>query len=530
VVFRNREEKMKIKRALISVWDKTGIVEFAKGLDEMGVEILSTGGTARLLRQAGLRVVDVSQYTDFPEMLEGRVKTLHPKIHAGLLAKRENPGHMEQLKKQNISLIDMVVVNLYPFEKTVEKGDASLDEAIENIDIGGPSMLRSAAKNFNSVAVICDPSKYGEVLKELKENDCSLSSQTAAELAVDVFNRTWQYDLNICQYLKKAVLHLLEGFDEDMALIYKKVRRLRYGENPHQKACLYKETNDFGLGRARQLHGKELSFNNILDLNAALEIVQDFPGPACAVIKHLTPCGAASCAKIVDSFRQAYRCDPLSAFGGIVGLNRKVDFLTAQEISRSGFLECIIAPAYDKKALDILMKKKNLRILEIADIYERDPWDLKKVTGGLLLQDKDLQDITPKDLRVVTKKTPTQRQLETLLFAWKVAKFVKSNAIVLAKSQGGVRSGARTVGIGAGQTSRVDSVMLAIRKAGQAAKGSVLASDAFFPKEDAVLTAVKAGIRAIIQPGGSIRDEEVIRLADRFKIAMVFTGMRHFRH
>ncbi len=516
----------KVRRALISVSDKRGLEEFAKGLNELGVEILSTGGTAKLIGSLGIKVRSVSDYTGFPEMLDGRVKTLHPKIHGGLLSLREKKDHMEQVKKHGIELIDMVVVNLYPFEKTVAKKDVKQEEAIENIDIGGPSMLRSAAKNFRDVVVVCNPDRYKEVLEELKKNGGAISDKLHFRLGVEVFEKTSRYDTAIYNYLKKQ----LEGegveFPDSLSLSFGKVQDLRYGENPHQKAAFYKDKdiNVVGISNAEQLHGKELSFNNIIDLDAALEIVKPFKEPAASVIKHTNPCGAASADSLKKAYIDALDCDRVSAFGSIVGLNRKVDRVTADAICSAGFTECVIAPDYDKDAIEVFKQKKNLRIIKVGDLkgIEKD-YDLKKVVGGLLIQDRDILAIAEKDLKVATKKKPTTDEIKSLLFGWKIVRHVRSNAIVLC-------SGTKTVGIGAGQMSRVDSMIIAIRKSAGRCKGSTCASDAFFPKEDAIQEAKSAGITSIIQPGGSIRDQEVIKACDDAGISMVFTGARHFKH
>lgn len=517
---------VKIKRALISLSDKTGIVELAKELSNFGVEILSTGGTAKLLRENNIAVKDVSEYTGFPEMLDGRVKTLHPKIHGGLLALRNNPGHMSTLKEHNIGLIDMVVVNLYPFEKTTQKPGVAIEEVIENIDIGGPSMLRSAAKNHQSVAVICNPGRYGQVIAELKKNKGSLPEELMRELGIEVYGHTSKYDAAIYNYLsnyfkaKKGT----EGFPKELVLAFEKIQELRYGENPHQKAAFYKEKGKAaGLINLKQLQGKELSFNNILDLNAALELAKEFQNPAAVIVKHNNPCGAAEDKDLKSAYLNAWKCDKLSAFGGIVALNRKLDLNTAKVVAKSGFLECIIAPGFDKEALVLFKDKKNLRLLELADLNPIDEPEFKRVSGGMLLQSKDLETLGLDKLKVVTKKKPSKAQMESLIFGWKVAKHVKSNAIIFTK-------GTRTVGIGAGQMSRVDSVMIAKKKSGALSKDCCLASDAFFPKPDAISWAHKAGARAIIQPGGSIADQEIIAACDKYKIAMVTTGIRHFRH
>ena len=528
----------KIRRALVSVSDKAGLEELVKVLNDFKVEILSTGGTAKLIAGMGVPVKSVSDHTGFPEMLDGRVKTLHPKIHCGLLAIRDKKEHMEQIKKHDIGLIDMVIVNLYPFEKTIAKTDVKLEEAIENIDIGGPSMLRSAAKNSKDVVVVCNPERYKDVIEELKKNDGAISDELHFKLGVEVFEKTSRYDAAIYNYLKGQGIPYHKGtgqardkgqekdFPDTLELKFDKVQELRYGENPHQKASFYKDKNvsAAGISNAKQLHGKELSFNNIIDLDAAIEIVKEFKEPAASVIKHTNPCGAASNRTLADAYNDALDCDKISAFGSIVGLNREVDLKTAEAIINAGFTECIIAPSYEKKALDILTAKKNLRLIEVGELkgIEKD-YDLKKVVGGLLIQDRDVFHIEEKDLKVVTKKRPAKEEMASLLFGWKIAKHVRSNAIVLSQAT-------RTVGIGAGQMSRVDSMVIAIMKSRGLSKGATCASDAFFPKEDAIEEAKKAGITSIIQPGGSIRDEYVIKACDDAGISMVLTGVRHFKH
>ena len=518
---------IKVKRALISVSDKTGLVEFAKGLQKLGVEIISTGGTAVLLRSAGLNVKEVSQYTGFPEMLDGRVKTLHPKIHGGLLALRDNPEHMKQLASHDIGLIDMVVVNLYPFEKAVEKKNITLEDAIENIDIGGPSMLRSAAKNYKSVAVICNVERYSEILSELNNNSGILSDKVLSNLAIEVFERTSRYDGAIYEFLKNRFKsdNSFSSFPKEFSFSFSKIQDLRYGENPHQAAAFYKDSARLhGLAGLVQLQGKELSFNNILDLNAAVDIIREFEAPAAVIIKHNNPCGVAEDKSLDKAYLKAYKSDPLSAFGGIIGFNRPVDAKTAAVVIKSGFMECVIAPEFSKEARDAFGAKKNLRLLTM-DVFAVSPerYDFKKVSGGLLLQDKDDRTLKSEEIKIVGKVKPTRPQMEAMIFGWKLIKHVKSNAIVLIK-------GTQTVGIGCGQTSRVDSAIHAIRRAGPSARGSVLISDAFLPKSDTVTIAAKAGVKAIIQTGGSIMDAEVIKEADKKKIAMVTTGIRHFKH
>ena len=517
---------LKVKRILVSVSDKKGLIPFVKGLSGLDVDILSTGGTARQLREAGLKVKDVSEHTGFPEMLDGRVKTLHPLVHGGLLAVRDNADHMEQVQRHGIGLIDMVVVNLYPFERVTQKKNVSLDEAIENIDIGGPSMLRSAAKNYRSVAVICNPDHYGEVLNELQQNNGLLPDSILFKLAIEAFKHTARYDDIIQSFLGKRLSGSeFEQLPNRMEFHFEKVQDLRYGENPHQKAAVYKpEGEASGLANIKQLHGKELSFNNFLDLNAAIDFVKDFREPAAVVIKHNNPTGVATHEDLATAYKQAWSCDKLSAFGGIIGLNRKVDEATADLIIKSGFMECVLAPKFSAKAKSILTAKKNLRLLELdLKNIPAEVLDSKKIYGGLLIQEKDSREVSPEELRVVTKKQPTAAQREAMLFGWKVIKNVKSNAIMLVK-------GGRTVGIGCGQTSRVESVGIAIRKAGKQALNSVLISDAFLPKTDNVELAAQAGIKAIIQTGGSISDADVIAAADAHNIAMVFTAVRHFKH
>jgi len=518
---------IKIKRALISLSDKTGIVELAGELKNFGVEIISTGGTAKFLRQNNIAVTEVSAYTGFPEILDGRVKTLHPKIHAGLLALRNNPEHLRTLAEQNIAPIDLAVVNLYPFAKTAQKPGVSIEEVIANIDIGGPAMLRSAAKNYQSAAVICNPQRYPQVISELKENNGALSEDLTRQLGIEAFGLTSKYDAAIYNYLSNFYKTKKEtgSFPKELVLAFEKIQDLRYGENPHQKAAFYKEKGkNCGLANLEQLQGKELSFNNILDLNSGLELVKEFRvRPAAVIIKHNNPCGAAEDDTLEKAFLNAWKCDQLSAFGGIVVLNTNMDLKTAQAIAQSGFLECIAAPGFAKDGLELFKDKKNLRILEISDLDTVDEMDFKRLSAGLLLQDKDTAPLNLKDLKIVTKKKPTKQEMESLIFGWQVAKHVKSNAIILTK-------GTKTVGIGAGQMSRVDAVMIAKNKAGSLSKNCCLASDAFFPRTDAITLAHKAGAKAIIQPGGSIADPEIIAACDKYKIAMVTTGIRHFKH
>ena len=513
---------MAIQRALISVSDKTGIVEFAKALAAHNIDILSTGGTAKLLAEQGVSVTEVSDYTGFPEMMAGRVKTLNPKIHGGILARR---GIDEAVMADNdIQPIDLVVVNLYPFQATVANPDCTLEDAIENIDIGGPAMLRSSAKNHASVTVVVDSADYQVVLNEINESgDTTLATRT--RLALKTFEHTAQYDGAIANYLGKGE----DGFSNTLNLQLTKTQSMRYGENPHQSAAFYVE-NTIGeacVASSTQLQGKEMSFNNMADADAALECVRTFDEPACVIVKHANPCGVALRADIYQAYDAAFKTDPTSAFGGIIAFNRNLDVKTAQEIIDRQFVEVIIAPQVDEDAKAALASKQNVRVLECGDLSAAQPsLDYKRVTGGLLIQDKDLGSVSKDELKCVSEVQPTDAQLDDLLFAWKVAKSVKSNAIVYVKEQ-------MTIGVGAGQMSRVYSAKIAGIKAADenlVVEGSVMASDAFFPFRDGIDAAAEAGIKAIIQPGGSMRDEEVIAAANEHGIAMVFTGMRHFKH
>ncbi len=516
----------RVKTALLSVSDKTGLREFAAGLAELGVSIISSGGTAAHLREAGLEVTDVSEYTGFPEMMGGRVKTLHPKVHGGLLCLRDDPEHMAAAERHGITLIDLVVVNLYPFEQTVARPGVTLAEAIENIDIGGPSMLRSAAKNHRYVTVICNPARYESVLREMQRSGGEVSDSTRARLAVEAYAHTARYDSAIHTYLSHHVVGA-EAFPALLLQPHEKVTDLRYGENPHQQAALYRPVGArLGLGAAEQLHGKELSFNNYLDLEAALGLVREFAQPAAVVVKHTSPCGAAAAGSLAEAYRAALATDPVSAFGGIIGLNRPVDGETAEAILEGirehGFMECVIAPGYEPEALAALRVKRDLRLLQLEDLAAADALDVKHVTGAIVVQTRDaLGD--PLELRVVTKRAPTREEEAALRFAWVTAKHTKSNAIVLAR-------GTAAVGIGGGVTSRVDAARLAVAKAGDRARGAAMASDAFFPYPDAVELAAAAGVTAVIQPGGSRNDEQAIAVCDEREMAMVFTGTRHFRH
>lgn len=514
-----------IKRALISVSDKTGIVEMAKNLAECGIEIISTGGTAKTLSAAGIKVINVSDITGFPECLDGRVKTLHPKIHGGLLAIRSNEEHMKQIKELGIEPIDMVIINLYPFKQTILKKDVELEEAIENIDIGGPTMLRAAAKNYQDVVVITDPADYSMVLDEITASG-DVSIKTKFKLAYKVFEHTSHYDTLIAKYLRDRLDE--DFFPETLSLTFEKVQDLRYGENPHQKAVFYREVgpNTGCLTAAKQLHGKELSYNNINDANGALELLKEFVEPTVIVSKHANPCGAASAQTIKDAYVKAYEADPVSAFGGIVALNREVDSETAEEMSKI-FYEIIIAPSYTEDALEILKKKKNIRLMQLDNITAKlpaDTYDMKKVAGGLLVQNYNNGLFNSEEMRCVTDVKPTDKQMKDLEFAMKIVKHAKSNGIALAKGQ-------QTVGVGPGQTARVTALRIAIDYYGkERTAGSVMASDAFFPFPDCVEIAHESGIKAIIQPGGSIRDQESIDACNKYGIAMVFTGMRHFKH
>ncbi|TWJ33065.1 bifunctional phosphoribosylaminoimidazolecarboxamide formyltransferase/IMP cyclohydrolase [Geobacter argillaceus] len=519
----------KISRALISVSDKTGIIEFSKELARYGVEILSTGGTAKLLREAGLTVKDVSEFTGFPEMLDGRVKTLHPKVHGGLLGMRSNPEHVATMQAHGIEPIDMVVVNLYPFEATVAKPDCSMEDAIENIDIGGPTMLRSAAKNNADVTVVVDPADYRRVLTEMADNGGTVSKAINFQLAVKVYQHTAAYDGAISNWLGSRLGEGVDPYPATLTLQYQKAQGMRYGENPHQSAAFYveRQAGEASVATARQLQGKELSYNNIADTDAALECVKQFgEGSACVIVKHANPCGVALGASVLEAYERAYATDTESAFGGIIAFNCDLDEATAKAIVDRQFVEVIIAPKVLPGAIEVVAAKKNVRLLECG-MWSAKPAsriDLKRVCGGLLVQEADLS--LTGELKVVTRRAPTEKELQDLLFTWRVAKFVKSNAIVYGKDR-------TTVGVGAGQMSRVNSARIAAIKAehaGLEVKGAVMASDAFFPFRDGIDNAAGAGITAVIQPGGSMRDSEVIAAADEHGMAMVFTGMRHFRH
>ncbi|MEP5766137.1 MAG: bifunctional phosphoribosylaminoimidazolecarboxamide formyltransferase/IMP cyclohydrolase [Halieaceae bacterium] len=516
-----------VKRALISVSDKTGIVEFARGLQAQGVELLSTGGTFRLLQEEGIAVTEISAYTGFPEMMDGRVKTLHPKVHGGILARRGIDDAV--MAEHDIAAIDMVIVNLYPFEQTVAKPDCSLEDAIENIDIGGPTMVRAAAKNHRFVNIIVNAADYGRVLDEMTANAGATSYQTRFDLAIRAYEHTAAYDGAIANHFGRLVEGGSEDFPRTYSTQFSKVQEMRYGENPHQSAAFYVEQNpaEAGIATATQLQGKALSYNNVADTDAALECVKNFAQPACVIVKHANPCGVAVADSIAEAYERAFATDPESAFGGIIAFNQELDAQTAAAIIEKQFVEVIIAPAISEAALEVTAAKQNVRVLRCGEWGSALPaLDYKRVNGGLLVQDRDLGMVGAEQLQVVSKRPPSAQEMEDLLFAWKVAKFVKSNAIVYA-SQG------QTVGVGAGQMSRINSARIAAIKAehaGLQVAGSVMASDAFFPFRDGIDNAAESGIAAVIQPGGSIRDEEVVAAADENNMAMVFTGMRHFRH
>ncbi|MDB5772405.1 MAG: phosphoribosylaminoimidazolecarboxamide formyltransferase / cyclohydrolase [Burkholderiales bacterium] len=520
-----------IKQALISVSDKTGVLEFARALSTQGVNILSTGGTAKLLADNGIKVTEVADYTGFPEMLDGRVKTLHPKVHGGILARRDFPEHVAALEKHGIPTIDMVVVNLYPFQQTVAREQCSLEDAIENIDIGGPAMLRSSAKNHKDVVVVCDPADYSRVLNEMQANKGEVSYETRFGLAKKVFAHTAQYDGAITNYLSSLgedKQHATRNaYPETLNLNFEKVQDMRYGENPHQSAAFYRDPVpvEGALASYMQLQGKELSYNNIADADAAWECVKTFEETACVIIKHANPCGVAVGTNPLEAYRKAFQTDPTSAFGGIIAFNREVDGKAAEAVAKQ-FVEVLIAPSFTDEAKQIFSAKQNVRLLQIPLGKGVNAYDMKRVGGGLLVQSPDAKNVALAELKVVTKKQPTQQQLQDLMFAWRVAKFVKSNAIVFCAN-------GMTLGVGAGQMSRVDSARIASIKAqnaGLTLAGSAVASDAFFPFRDGLDVVVDAGATCVIQPGGSMRDQEVIDAADERGIVMLFTGTRHFRH
>ena len=520
-----------VERALISVFDKTGIVEFGKALAALGIELVSTGGTAKLLRDAGVAVRDVSELTGWPEMLGGRVKTLHPKVHGGILYRRGEAGDQQTVAEHGIAPIDLVVVNLYPFEATAARAGLTPGELIENIDIGGPTMVRSAAKNFESVAVVTDPADYNAIAEELKANGKKLSLATRLNLSRKAYAATSRYDGMITTELERLTaaenalsLSPRAPLPERIHIALERRQTMRYGENPHQQAALYVPAGGVaaGLAGAKQLQGKELSYNNLVDLNAAQRLVEEFDKPACVIVKHNNPCGTAEQDSLVDAYLRAYECDTVSAFGGVIAFNRPLDAATAEEVSKL-FVECIVAPGFEPAALEKLGAKKNLRLMELPAAIAPAALELKRISGGVLVQDADTRKLTAADLKIVTKRAPSEAELRALLFGWKVCKHVKSNAIVFARE-------GQSLGVGAGQMSRVDSVKIAVMKARLPLAGSVVASDAFFPFPDGVEEAAKAGASAVIQPGGSVKDNEVIAVCDRLGLAMVFTGVRHFLH
>nr|WP_132983506.1 bifunctional phosphoribosylaminoimidazolecarboxamide formyltransferase/IMP cyclohydrolase [Tissierella praeacuta] len=510
-----------MKRALISVFHKEGIVEFASELKKLGWEIISTGGTYKILKESGIEVIEVNNVTNFPEILDGRVKTLNPYIHGGLLYRRDNENHIKTIEDMKIDPIDMVVNNLYPFEETINKLNVTHEEIIENIDIGGPSMIRAAAKNYKDVTVIIDPSDYEQVLNELKFEG-KTTFRTRQYLARKVFNYTAYYDTLISNYFNEIEEVI---FPEKLTLAYKSKEELRYGENPHQKAAFYKEVGkkEGTLTGAIQLHGKELSFNNINDANGCIEALKEFDEPTVVAVKHANPCGIGSGKDILEAYKKAYECDKVSIFGGIIAANREIDEKVAEKINQI-FIEIVMAPSFTEKALEILTQKKNIRIMQIDSIIDRKykELDIKKVLGGLLVQDKD-RILLNEEIKIVTKNQPTEKQMEDLLFAWKAAKSVKSNGVVIAKDKA-------TIGIGLGEVNRVWAVQNAIERAGEKGKGAVLASDGFFPFKDSIELLSSAGVAAIIQPGGSLKDSEVIEEADKNSISMIITGIRHFKH
>ena len=517
----------KIERAIISVTNKEGIVDFATRLVAMGVRVISTGGTAKLLQQAGVPVQEISDFTGFPEMLDGRVKTLHPRVHGGILHIRSNPGHRQAIAAQGIEPIDMVVVNLYEFEKAASRAGARGEDLIENIDIGGPAMIRSAAKNFQDVAVVTAPAQYLQIAAEMESHDGSLSHATHWMLAQQAFAATAAYDSMIASALERVrsqddelVMPTGDGFPRSLRLRWEKLLDLRYGENPHQRAALYGDGHGRGIAYGEALQGKELSYNNIVDLDAAWELAREFDEPACIIVKHTNPCGAATAGTIAEAYRKALECDPVSAFGGVIGVNREIPEDAAEEMAKL-FLEAVAAPGFDPGALTRFAAKKNLRLVKVT--AAPPGLSLKHVSGGLLVQDPDIGSLQPAEFKVVTRRAPSAAEMRALQFAWKVAKHVKSNAIVYARE-------GQTVGVGAGQMSRVDSCRIGASKAVLPLQGTVCASDAFFPFADGVREVAKAGATAVIQPGGSVRDPEVIAAADDLGLAMVFTGVRHFRH
>jgi phosphoribosylaminoimidazolecarboxamide formyltransferase/IMP cyclohydrolase len=530
---RSAAGEVRVRRALLSVSDKAGILDFARGLEGLGVELVSTGGTARELAGAGVATREIEDFTGFPEMMDGRVKTLHPRLYAGLLAKRDDDAHLAAAAAQQIEQVDLVCVNLYPFEQTAARGDASDGEIVENIDIGGPTMIRAAAKNSAFAAVVVDPRDYDELLAELRESDGRLSLDTRRRLTAKAFACTARYDAAIASWFAERTY---DGFPPTWNDSYEKVADLRYGENPHQAAAFYARTASptHLLDGVNQLHGKELSFNNLLDLSSARELVEDFDGPACAIVKHNNPCGCAVATSVQAAYERAFACDPQSAYGGVIAVNRRIDRACAQELAKQ-FIEVLLAPGFEPDALELLQEKKNVRLLELAHWpAPAHEVEAKPVIGGQLVQTRDVVTETREQMNVLTAAQPSEAQWQSLLFAWKVCRHVRSNAIVIAAASVDGESASATIGIGAGQMSRVDAVRIAVEKA-QAAQpellaGAVLASDAFFPFADGPELAIAAGVTAIIQPGGSVRDDEVVAAAEQARVAMVATGVRHFRH
>ncbi|HIH22611.1 TPA: bifunctional phosphoribosylaminoimidazolecarboxamide formyltransferase/IMP cyclohydrolase [Candidatus Micrarchaeota archaeon] len=525
---------MKIQRALVSVFDKTGIVEFAKELSAMGIEIVSSGGTSRELAKSGIKVTDVASVTGFPEMMDGRVKTLHPKIHGAILADRSKKSHLDEAKKAGVELIDLVVVNLYPFEQVTANEKVELGEAIENIDIGGPTLVRSAAKNYSSVGVVVNPKRYESVIAELKKEKCSLSEQTRKSLALEAFEHVAHYDVVIEQYLRKefGIGGSNLKYPDYLNLSFKKIQNMRYGENSHQTAAFYIDNHkrDPCVSSGKCLQGKEISFNNILDINSAFELVKEFAEPTTVIVKHNNPCGVATDSKLVESYKKALAVDSEAAFGGVIAFNREVTDADFAKLICERFYEVIVAPHFSDSARAVFSTKKNLRLIEMGALklpIKRETFaDYRSVVGGFLVQDADTELLDKKNLKVVTKRKPTEQELKDLLYAWTVSKYVRSNAIIYARDN-------RAVGIGAGQMKRVDAAKLAAMIAesyGDTVKGCAMASDAFFPFRDGIDEAAKRGVTCVIQPGGSIKDQEVIAAADEHGMAMVFTGIRHFRH
>jgi phosphoribosylaminoimidazolecarboxamide formyltransferase / IMP cyclohydrolase len=530
---RSQPGEVRVRRALLSVSDKAGIVDFARGLEQLGVELVSTGGTARELAGAEIATREIEDFTGFPEMMDGRVKTLHPRLYAGLLAKRDNDAHLASAGEQQIEQVDLVCVNLYPFEQTVARGDASDSEIVENIDIGGPTMIRAAAKNSAFAAVVVDPADYDDVLAELRESDGRLSLDTRRRLTAKAFACTARYDAAIASWFAERTY---DGFPPTWNDSYEKIADLRYGENPHQAAAFYARTASptHLLDGVNQLHGKELSFNNLLDLSSARELVEDFDGPACVIVKHNNPCGCAVATSVQGAYERAFACDPQSAYGGVIAVNRRIDLACAEQLAKQ-FIEVLLAPGFEPEALALLQEKKNVRLLELPHWPEpAHEVEAKPVIGGQLVQTRDIVTETREQMNVLSAAQPSEAQWQSLLFAWKVCRHVRSNAIVIAAAGSDGESASATIGIGAGQMSRVDAVRIAVEKA-QAAQpellaGAVLASDAFFPFADGPELAIAAGVTAIIQPGGSVRDDEVVAAAEQAGVAMVATGVRHFRH